>query len=268
MTSSSVANRFLRTSSVIACIATILLVTAPDSGATKTLEEITEDTYELSPTGSLTIRNQDGRIYLYGSGGSELKVKVIRKAFSQERLDQLKVNVSIDGDDAVIETAFPPKPEGWSTSDRSGTVEYLINVPQHCTVKKAELANGEIMIDGMRGPSVDAEVGNGRIHARNCFTSARFRLERGGMEVFYGWWERRAFSLSAEIATGNVRVLIPSDANARLNATTVNGNLQSRFAAPGQNLGRTLETTLGDEGANAELTLRATNGNVRIDKSY
>ncbi len=88
------------------------------------------------------------------------------------------------------------------------------------------------------------------------------------MEVFYGWWERRAFSLSAEIATGNVRVLIPSDANARLNATTVNGNLQSRFAEPGQNLGRTLETTLGDEGANAELTLRAVNGNVRIDKSY
>lgn len=249
-------------------LAAVLVLIAQPLGASKTLEEITEETYDLSATGTLTIRNQDGRIYLYGSDGSELRVKVIRKAFSQERLDELKVNVSIDGDDAVIETAFPPKPEGWSTSDRSGTVEYLINVPQHCTVKKAELANGEIMIDGMRGPSIEAQVGNGRIHARNCFTSARFTLERGGMEVFYGWWERRAFSLAAEIASGNVRVLIPSDANARIDATTVNGNLQSRFAKPGENLGRKLETTLGDESANAELTLRATNGNVRIDKSY
>jgi hypothetical protein len=44
--------------------------------------------------------------------------------------------------------------------------------------------------------------------------------------------------------------------------------LQSRFAKPGQNLGRTHQVTLGDEGANAELILRAVNGNVRIDKSY
>lgn len=244
------------------------LLCATSSPAGKTLEEITEDTYELSPTGTLTIRNQDGRIYLFGSDGSELKVKVIRKAFSQERLDALKVNVSIDGDNAVIETVFPPKPEGWSTEDRSGTVEYLINVPQHCTITRAELANGEIMIDGMRGPSVNAQVGNGRIHARNCFTSARFSLERGGMEVFYGWWERRAFSLLAEIATGNVRVLIPSDANARIDATTVNGNLQSRFAKPGENLGKAWQTTIGDDSTNGDLVLRAANGNVRVDKSY
>ena len=249
------------------CAALLLFAAAPLNGS-KTLEEITEETYDLSATGTLTIRNQDGRIYLYGSDGNELRVKVIRKAFSQERLDELKVNVAINGDDAVIETAFPPKPQGWSTSDRSGTVEYLINVPQHCTITKAELANGEIMIDGMRGPSVEAQVGNGRIHARNCFTSARFTLERGGMEVFYGWWERRAFSLSAEIAIGNVRVLIPTDANARIDAATVNGNLQSKFAKPGENLGKALQTTIGDDSTNGELLLRAANGNVRIDKSY
>jgi hypothetical protein len=255
------------TSRLLFAITALLLCACASDGA-KTLEEITEDTYELSPTGTVTIRNQDGRIYIYGSDGSELKVKVIRKAFSQERLDALKVNVTIDGDDAVIDTVFPPKPEGWSTADRSGTVEYLINVPQHCTITKAELANGEIMIDGMRGPSVEAQVGNGRIYARNCFTAARYTLARGGMDIFYGWWERRAFSLAAEIASGNVRVAIPSDANAQVNATTVNGNLQSRFANPGENLGKQHEVTLGDEGANAELVLRAVNGNVRIDKSY
>ena len=245
-----------------------LALTVQPLGATKTLEEITEDTYELSPTGSVTVRNQDGRIYLYGSEGSELHVKVIRKAYSQERLDALKVNVSIDGDEAVIDTAFPPKPNGWSTSDRSGTVEYLINVPQHCTITKAELANGEILIDGMRGPAVEAEVVNGRIHARNCFTAARFTVGRGGLDVFYGWWEQRAFSLLAEIAIGNVRVAVPGDANAAIDAESVNGNLQSRFARPGEQLGRKLQTTLGEESSNADLTLRATNGNVRIDKSY
>ena len=257
----------LRPTRLLICAALLVFAAAPLNGS-KTLEEITEETYELSATGTLTIRNQDGRIYLYGSDGNELRVKVIRKAFSQERLDQLKVNVAINGDDAVIETAFPQKPEGWSTSDRSGTVEYLINVPQHCTITKAELANGEIMIDGMRGPRVEAHVGNGRIHARNCFTAARYTLERGGMDVFYGWWERRAFSLSAEIAIGNVRVTIPSDANAHIDAATVNGNLQSKFARPGENLGKALQTTIGDDSTNGELLLRAPNGNVRIDKSY
>lgn len=247
----------------------LLLFAAQPLDATKTLEEITEEVYELSPTGSVTIRNQDGRIYLYGSDGNELRVKVIRKAFSQERLDALKPSVTVDGDNAVIETAFPPKPQGWSTGDRSGTVEYMINVPQHCTIAKAELANGEILIDGMRGPAIDATVGNGRIHARNCFTAARLAVGRGGMDVGYGWWERRAISLVAEIASGNVRVAVPPNANARVDAATVNGNLQSRFAQPGANLGRTLQTTLGDESeVSAELTLRAENGNVRIDKSY
>lgn len=247
--------------------AVALLILAPQVSGTKTLEEITEESYELSPTGTLTVRNQDGRIYLYGSNGNELRVKVIRKAYSQERMDALKVNVSINGDDAVIDTAFPPKPEGWSTSDRSGTVEYLINVPQHCTITKAELENGEILLDGMRGPAADAQVRNGRIHARNCFTTARFSVGRGGMDVAYGWWERRAFSLLAEIATGNVRVAIPPDAGVRVDAQTVNGNLQSRFKEPGEKLGRTLQTTIG-ELSSAEFTLRAANGNVRIDKSY
>ena len=244
-----------------------LLLAALPLDATETLEEITEDVYELSATGSLTIRNGDGRIYLYGSDGNELRVKVIRKAFSQERLDALKPSVTINGDEAVIETAFPPKPEGWSTSDRSGTVEYMINVPQHCTITKAELENGEILIDGMRGPALEARVTNGRIHARNCFTAARLAVDRGGMDIGYGWWERRAISLLAEIATGNIRVAVPPDANVRLDAQTVNGNLQSRFAEPGENLGRTLQTTLGED-ISGEFTLRAVNGNIRIDKSY
>src|SRR6186997_3153249 len=52
----------------------------------------------VSPTATVSIRNTDGRIYIYGSDVPELQIKAERRAFTKERLEAIKVDVVVDGE--------------------------------------------------------------------------------------------------------------------------------------------------------------------------
>src|SRR3954451_22823694 len=112
------------------------------------LTEKFEQTYPLPVDAEITVRNTDGTIYIYASEENELKIVARKKAYSRERLDAISVQVSIEGSKATIDTKFPPRPEGLGLGDRSGTVDYVIVVPQRCTLSRVELATGEILISG------------------------------------------------------------------------------------------------------------------------
>lgn len=239
------------------------------AGGRSYVEATDEQTFPLSPNATVSIRNTDGRIHVYGSNKNELTIIAWKRAFTQERLDGIKVNAVVDGSSAVIDTIYPPAPAG-RLDDRSGTVDYTIIVPESCTLAKAELANGEIMLQDLRGASATATADKGRIHVRNCFTNVHVTIASGGMDVFYMWWENAAFSLLAEIGTGNLRIALPPNAAAALDAVSVHGSIRNRYPKqqqPQQGDNRVLQTTVGDE-SNAEIKARATRGNITIERSY
>lgn len=230
------------------------------------VEATDQQTYPLSATATVTIRNTDGRIHVYGSNKNELTIVAWKRAFTQERLDGIKVNTTIEGDSAVIDTIYPPAPEG-RLADRSGTIDYTIYVPQGCTLQ-AELRNGEILLQDLRGKSATASTDKGRILVRNCFTDLRVSVTSGGMDIFYMWWESGTFSLLAEIASGNMRLALPPNAAARIDAASMHGSLRNRYPKqqqPGDQ--RALQTTIGDD-ANADLKARSIRGNITIERSY
>src|SRR4051812_33060559 len=107
---------------------------------------MTEETFAVGANPTLTVRNTDGRIYVYGADDNEIKVKVYKRAFTQERLDQIAAKISLQGDAMTIDTYYPPVRKGLF-EDRSGTVEYTVLVPQNCTVTSADLSRGEIHIE-------------------------------------------------------------------------------------------------------------------------
>lgn len=244
----------------------VFLVLLAGHAAGAILEDTTEQVYDLGPTASLSIRNTDGRIYIYGSDTPQLRVKAVRRAFTKERLEGIKVDVAITGDSAAIETIYPPSPLGSLLADRSGTVDYTILLPQTCSLSKVELENGEVIIEGILGASIDARLANGLMYLHNCFSAARVSLGQGGLDVLYGWWDARVFSVSAEVGNGDLRVGLPADAALHLDAATASGNITNRFAED-QNNGdaRSLQTRIGGDGS-AEFRLRTTNGNIKIEK--
>src|SRR5438132_8520667 len=97
----------------------------------RTLEEMIDHSYPIEPTATLSVTNRDGSIRVYAAGNEtrDVRVEAIKKAYSAERLRAISVQVSATSNSISIETIYPPdSPIGFS--DRSGTVDYVIVIPQ------------------------------------------------------------------------------------------------------------------------------------------
>lgn len=230
------------------------------------LEDEVRQGYDLAPTASVSIRNTDGRILIYGSDKARLEITAMRRAFTRERLEAIRIDVSIEGDTAIIDTIYPPVAGGSRFADRSGTVDYLILLPQRCTLAQVKLAQGEMLIEGMRGAQIEAQLDRGLMHLRDCFSAMRVHLGRGRLNVRYGWWEAGAFSLSAEVAEGNLRVAVPGGAAIHFDAATVKGKIASAFSRVPAGTQR-IEEHFGEESA-VEFKLRTTRGDIRLERAY
>ena len=119
------------------------------------------------------------------------------------------VDVKATQKSVVIETIMPPKKGALSLNDRSGTVEYIVIVPQTARITKLELANGEMLVAGLRGGSAKAYLVNGLLTAHNCFGDLDFTIVNGRLEALYDWWDKRNFSVRLSSSRGNIRA-IPS----------------------------------------------------------
>ena len=229
------------------------------------LEQMVEQSYQVEPNASLSVRNTDGSIRIYGSEGSELKLQAIKRAYTSERLNKISVDVSAQSGFVSIETNYPPKP-GSVWSDRSGTVDYVILLPQSCSVSRLELANGEVLVEGMRGENVKASLVTGRLMGRNCFGDAQLLVTSGRLDVVYDWWEKRRFLVDARIVNGNAQCFIPGSASFHLMATAPNGKVASEFGkSQDEQRGavKKVDATIGTD-AQADLKIHAGDGSIKI----
>ncbi len=228
------------------------------------LEQTIEKIYAVDPAVTFSVRNRDGSIRIYGWGEPEMKVQAIKKAYSADRLNKIGVDISAQPQSVSIKTNFPPMPR-WGLFDRSGTVDYTIIVPETSKITRVELINGEVSIDGIRGGTVNASLGNGRLSAHNCFGNLRLALQSGGLDLGYDWWEQRSFSVDANIARGNVRAFIPGDASFRLLAESRTGRVASDFTDQKQRNGqlRKIDTIVGAN-PGPDFKIYATEGNIKI----
>jgi DUF4097 and DUF4098 domain-containing protein YvlB len=201
----------------------------PPSDAT--LEEISDRRYPIDPAkGSISIRNRDGSIRLYGAGGNmrEVRVETVKKAYSPERLKAISVQVTSRKNSVSIETAYPPEPRS-KLSDRSGTVDYVIVVPQSIKIEKLELSNGEVLLEEMRSNEGHAELGTGRLFVHNCFGNLDIHVQTGNVALVYEWWEDQNFSIHAQVEDGNSFAYLPEEAAFHLLARTTTGKIANDF---------------------------------------
>src|SRR5215813_11669283 len=118
--------------------------------AGEVLEDVVEKSFPLDPSGTFSLHAIDGIIEIFGSDSREVTISATKKAFSPERLNAIAIRIDARSDAINIETTSPPEPRH-HFMDRSGTVEYSINLPQTARIARVELPNGELVIKGMRG---------------------------------------------------------------------------------------------------------------------
>src|SRR5204862_8136367 len=170
-------------------------------GAGEVLEDVVERRFPLDPSGTFSLRAIDVTVEIFGSDSREVKIVATKRTFSLERLDAIVIRVDARPDAVNTETTPPPAPRHHFL-DRSGTVEYTINIPQTARIARVELPNGELVIDGMRGASIAASLGRGQLVTHNCFCDQTIHVNQGGLSVLFDWLEEDPITIEGVIEDG------------------------------------------------------------------
>jgi hypothetical protein len=231
------------------------------------LEEIVDQKFEVDADVTLSVQNIDGSIRVYAADQTVVTVQAIKKAYNAERLRGILVDTKASPKSVAITTSFPPR-KG-ALSDRSGTVDYIVVVPQTAKIAQLELINGEVFLEGLRnGGSGKAHLVNGWIAGHNCFGDLDLAVETGRLDIAYDWWETHEFAIKAFNTRGNIRAFFPSDASLNLSAVASEGRIANGFAStkttpPG--VVHSIAEVIGPD-AQSVVSLEARRGNIRIEK--
>jgi len=232
------------------------------------LTEAISQTYQIDPSGSLSIRNANGSIVIRDTEASEVRLQAVKKANSSEQLSSVHINVASQPDFVSITTDFL-QPKNKALFAASGTVDYIVSVPPTIRLRRVDLDNGKLSIDGMRGEEVQANVVDGQLVIRNCFANSHARIANGTLDLLYDHPDQRQFSVDAQITSGSARVIIPRAGSFHVRAETVTGKITNDFAETVEVNGHTLrkiDMSFGKE-AHSEIKLRVTTGDIRIAES-
>jgi hypothetical protein len=234
------------------------------------LEEVSDRRYPIDPADiTISVTNRDGSINIYGAGGDvrEVQVETVKRAYTPERLKAISIQVSAQKNSVAIETIYPPDPAG-PFSDRSGTVDYVIVLPQAAKISKLDLAKGEVLIEEMRSPEAHAQLGSGRLFVHNCFGSLDIRVQTGNVALVYEWWKEGDFSIRAAVEDGNTFAYLPEEAAFHLIANTATGKIANDFEEKEQRHAEgTNQVDLLVGGADRpKIQIETKDGNVRISE--
>src|SRR5438132_13496080 len=167
---------------VLFSLGLLLLIGSLSAG--EVLEDVVERRFPLDPSGTFSLRAIDGTVEIFGSDSREVKIVATKKAFSLERWNAIVIRVDARPDAVNIETTPPPTPRH-RFSDRSGTVEYTINIPQTARIARVEMPNDELVIDGMRGSSIASSLACGQLAIHNCFRDQTIHVILSEINVFF-----------------------------------------------------------------------------------
>src|SRR5436305_2645791 len=167
-----------------------LALTAADAtrAQSSSRPELTEEfhqTYPLNADGRVSLTNINGDVRVATWDRNEIKVDAVKRAYTQERLQEATTNVE-DGPNSVnIETEYPDY--NWSRNDyerheNPASVEYTLTVPRGAQLEDISLVNGGLTIEGVAG-SVHASSVNGRVVARGLTGTVNLSVVNGRLEA-------------------------------------------------------------------------------------
>ena len=250
---------------LVPCFAWILF--AATAGAVEPLEEIVDQHFDVTPDVTVSIQNVDGAIRVYAAEEPVVIVQAIKKAYNSERLSGIRIDTKATENSVTITTSFPPRKS--ALSDRSGTVDYIIVVPQKAKIAQLELANGEVLVEGLRnGGSARAHLVNGWMIGHNCFGNLDLTVETGRLDVAFDWWENHDVAIKALNNSGHIRAVFPAEASLNLSAIAKEGRVANGFGEKKTGPTDIVHSVAEVIGANAQaaISLEARDGNIRIEK--
>jgi DUF4097 and DUF4098 domain-containing protein YvlB len=144
----------------------------------------------------------------------------------------------------------------------AGSVDYRVSVPRGARVRVGDV-NGRVEVDGVVG-SVHASTVNGSVDLTRVGGPVEASAVNGSVQVDVARVDPASRN-DLSTTNGSVRLTLPRDASAEVEAHTVNGSVHCDFdLADGSRSRRKLEGRIGAGGARFELG--TVNGSARVER--
>lgn len=253
---------------VAAAIAALFLIPAAQgSDRQGSFTEEFHKVYPLTSQGRIELENINGAVHITGWDRDEVKVDAVKSAWSQQRLDEARIEVRAEQNTVSIRTEYPEHDRtfnfgGDGEHNNPARVEYTITIPRNAHLDEVKLVNGRLDIQDVAG-EVRASCVNGRIQAHNLRGPVSLETVNGELEATVDQLPSSTLKLSS--VNGRLRVTLPSDAKAELKASTISGNITNDFGLPvtrHQYVGHSLHGELGGGGTLVKLS--NVNGTIEI----
>jgi DUF4097 and DUF4098 domain-containing protein YvlB len=241
-------------------------------------QENFEKTLPLSPSGSLSLKNTNGNVFLSTWARNEVEIKAVKTARRNKAdLDRVKIEVSATGDSVNVNTVY----EKTILRNIRVEVKYEVKVPEGVRLEKVRTTNGDVEITGRFGNS-DIGTTNGDVKLEGASGQCLAHTTNGDIRVasFKGPVEADTTngsihldvrtiedSVRAHTTNGSITLKVGGDVNANFKAHTTNGHIQTDFPITIKgviNSRRTVQGTLGNGGP--EIDLRTTNGSIVLTR--
>lgn len=255
-----------------ALAAALLLALVGASGAAAVeVEERFDQTYPLAAGGEVSVKNVNGSIHVATWGRDEVRVEATKKAkassrdAAEEALRLTEIEVDAGSGSVRVETDLPSSSDGildWVFGRHTNaSVSYRITVPREADVE-VRTTNGSLEVREVAG-RVEARSTNGAIKVAGVRGTVDAATTNGGIAVELAELEPgRGMKFSS--TNGGIRVTVPRSARVSVDARTTNGgisldDLDADIVAKSR---RKLQADVN--GGGPEITVRTTNGGIRI----
>ena len=231
------------------------------------LREDFHQTYPLSATGRVSLQNLNGGVQIRVWDRPAVQVDAIKRAHRRDKLAEAKINVSSTDERIRITTEYPSQNQSFHKDERRyenlAIVDYSLTVPRTAILEMVELINGSLDIEGVEG-NVNASSINGRLTARGLRGETKLSTVNGSLQATFAELNESK-PISLQSVNGTLTLIIPSDANASVRASTVHGGIVNDFNLPvrhGEYVGHDLAGQIGTGGP--RIRLGNVNGSIRI----
>lgn len=220
---------------------------------------------------AVEIRGVNGDVEARHGAGDAVEVRAVKRG---RRDDPSEVEVEVvEHDGGVTICAVYPTPPGKRPNEcRPGgghhhtgrndvSVAFEVVVPAGVTFV-GRTVNGDVEVTGLGG-DVDASTVNGSVGISTTGTATAHTVN-GSITARFGSAAWRD-DLSFETVNGSITITMPDGVSTRVEASTVNGGIETDFplTIQGRFGPRRLTGTIG-EGGDRELRLRTVNGRIEL----
>jgi hypothetical protein len=215
-------------------------------------------TVPLNANGSISVDNINGGVEIAGWNRNEVQIDAVKTASSQEKLNDMKIEVNGSGSSVEIETKYPQH----TVNNNPGGVQYTLHVPAGARIDKINLVNGSFKVQGLTG-EVNASLVNGKIQASDLTGTADLATVNGSIDASYTSLNN-VREVKLKSVNGSINLVLPQSPNAEIDASTMNGGITTDFPlqVKGHWVGKNMSGTLGSGGVHIELN--NVNGSIHV----